>query len=247
MQPIPTSGPVANWLRNEASQPFVQGRDGAEDDIPLGWLAQLAASDKRVPDAVVQLLSEGDPVVTSRIVAVAAASDAPALKGAVARAIGKSAKVLAGVQGTSEQSALGTAVYAIWPPPPLGDDTIDSLIQISRREDGWPLSLRTVIVVDFTRVADAVVSGFDQMTDDDQRYVLLGLLQRAAPDTMSALLQRIGDDGTPALRARVATALKASLDTIDEARSFAAKSGVNLPGEPGSARWQKLAPLLRTP
>ena len=33
MQPIPTSGPVVNWLRDEASQPFVQGREGADDDI----------------------------------------------------------------------------------------------------------------------------------------------------------------------------------------------------------------------
>jgi len=100
MQPIPISGPVVNWLRDEASQPFVQGRQGADDDIPLGWLPQLASSDKRVPDAIVQLLGEGDPVVTSRIVAVAAVSDAAPLKGAVARAIGKSAKVLAGVQRT---------------------------------------------------------------------------------------------------------------------------------------------------
>ena len=109
------------------------------------------------------------------------------------------------------------------------------------------MSLRTAIAVDFARVADAVVSGFDQMTDEDQRYVLLGLLQRAAPDTLKALLQHIGDDGTPALRTRVAAALKATLDKLDEARSFAAKSGVDLPGEAGSARWQKLAPLLRAP
>lgn len=247
MQPIPTSGPILNWLRNEASQPFVQGREGAEDDLPLGWLPQLASSDQRVPDAVVQLLGERDPVVTSRIVAVAAASDAPALKGAVARAIGKSASVLASVHAGSEQSALGTAVYAIWPPPPLSDDTIQALTKISRREDGWPLSLRIAIAVDFSRVADSVVSAFEQMTDDDQGYVLLGLLQRAAPNTIVALLQRIGNDGSAALRARVSAALKTTLDKLDEARAFAAKSGVDLPGEPGSARWQKLGPLLRTP
>lgn len=247
-RPIPPKGSVADWLRQEASQPFVQGRAGDEDDIPLGWLPEVIDTDPRILDAIVVLLAEGDPVVTSRLLTAAASSKAtPLFRGAVARAIGKSATTLSRTNAASDQSALGMAVYAIWPPPPLSDDTILALSRISRPEDGWPLSLRTVIVVDFPRVADSVASSFERMSDEEQRYVLLGLLQRAAPSTLNDLFDRIGRDGSQSLRARVSAALKRTLDELDDARRFAAASGVNMSGETGAARWQRYAPLLRNP
>ena len=247
-QPIPPTGSVVDWLRNEASQQFVQGRAGDEDDLPVAWLLQAIDRDRRIVDAVVELLGEGDPVISARLLALAASSNASAVfKGAVARAIGRSASVLAQTQAATDQSALGMAVYALWPPPPLGDETIDALVRIDRPEDGWPLSLRTVILADFSRVADSVADAFDKMSDKEQRYVLLGLLQRAAPDTVRTLVERIGNDGSPALRSRVATALKATLDDLDEARKFATAAGTPPPGESGADRWKRYAPLLRVP
>jgi hypothetical protein len=243
--PIPATGSVVDWLRNEARQPFVEGRGDEGDFIALQWLLPMVDRDPRIPAAIVDLLGEGDAVVTARLLQLAAAPDASAtLRGAVARAVGKHHQKLAALVLSSDQSALGAAVYAMWPSPPLADDTLDALHDVQRAEDGWPLSLRTGIVADLPRFEDRLVGDFDRMSDREQREVLRGLLARGSEKTIVEVLEKLGRDGGPALVARVAQSTKSTLDDFDDARKFAAQSGTNLPGDDGATRWARYAPKL---
>lgn len=242
---VPPSGPLVDWLRDQARQPFIQARGDEGDQIPLQWLVPLVDSDSRIPAAIGELLGEGEPIVTARLLAVAAAAgSSTTFRGLVARAIGKDADVLARTDVGDAQSALGLAVYALWPPVPMADDTLQALQRIQRREDGWPLSLRTGIAIDFPRFASDAVPGFDRMTDREQHDVMRGLLQRADERTVLQLFGEIARDGTDVLKRRVAAATKATLDELDRARRFASSSGAQLPGDPGSARWPRLAAAL---
>ncbi|MGZ3426458.1 MAG: hypothetical protein ACXVCV_07410 [Polyangia bacterium] len=242
--PIPASGPVVDWLRNEARQPFTEARGDVGDFIALQWLLPMVDRDPRIPAAIVDLLGEGDELVTTRLLQLAAAPDATAtLRAAVARAIAKHHRTLAGLS-LGDQTALGMAVYAMWPSPPLADDTLDALHDVQRPEDGWPLSLRTGIVADLPRFQDRLVGDFARMSDREQREVMRGLLARASEKTILDVLEQLARDGDAALVARVAQATRSTLDDFDEARSFAAKAGTTLPGDDGAKRWPRYAAKL---
>jgi hypothetical protein len=243
--PIPASGSVVDWLRNEARQPFTESRGDVGDFIALQWLLPMVDRDPRISAAIVDLLGEGDQLVTERLLQLAAAPDASAtLRAAVGRAIAKHHQTLAGVQTSSDQTALGSAVYAMWPAPPLSDDTLDALHDVQRSEDGWPLSLRTGIVADLPRFEDRLVGDFTRMSDREQREVMRGVLARATEQTILEVMERLARDGDAALVARVAQATRSTLDDFDEARSFAAKAGTQLPGDDGATRWPRYAAKL---
>jgi hypothetical protein len=243
--PIPASGSLVDWLRNEARQPFTEARGDAGDFIALQWLLPMVDRDPRIATAVVDLLGEGDALITTRLLQLAAAPDATAtLRAAVARAIAKHGRTLAGLQLSDEQTALGQAVYAMWPSPPLSDETLAALHDVQRPEDGWPLSVRTGIVADLPRFQDRLVGDFGRMSDREQREVMRGLLASANEKTILDVLEQLARDGDAALVARVSQATKSTLDDFDEARSFAAKSGTKLPGDDGATRWLRYAAKL---
>jgi hypothetical protein len=243
--PIPSTGSLVDWLRSEAQRPFQEPRGDEGDQIALQWLQPLVDRDPRIAAAVVELLGEGDRMVTTRLLQLAAAPDATAsLRGAVARAIAKHHQTLAAVQCSSDQTALGLAVYAMWPPPPLADDTLAALHDVQKPEDGWPLSVRTGIVTDLPRFSDRLVGDFARMTDREQRNVLLEVFARASEQTLLDMFAQLASEADAALIARVAQATKATLDDLDEARRFAAARGTHLTGDDGATRWARYAAAL---
>lgn len=243
--PAPASGSVVDWLRHEARQPFVEPRGDAGDAIALQWLLPMVDRDPRMAAAVVDLLGESDELITSRLLQLAAAGDAPAsLRAALARAIGEHHRTLAALSLSSEQSALGMAVHAMWPPPPLAADALAALHDVQRAEDGWPLSVRTGIVADLRRFEDRLVGDFDRMSDRDQREVMRGLLAHASERTILDMLAVVARGADAALIARLAQSTRSTLDDFDEARRFAAKSGTQLPGDDGTKRWPRYAAAL---
>ncbi len=243
--PIPARGSVVDWLRKEAREPFMEARGDVGDLIALAWLLPMIDHDRRISAAIVDLLGEGDALVTPRLLELAATPDASAkLRAAVARAIAKHHETLASVPISSEKTALGCAIDAMWPAPPLSDDTLDVLHDVQRPEDGWPLSLRTGIVADLPRFADRFVGDFDRMSDGEQREVMRGVLTRATENTILALFERLAREASAPIVARVAHATKSTLDELDEARTFAAKAGTTLPGEDGATRWPRYAARL---
>lgn len=103
-KPPPRSGPVVDWLRDEARAPFQLPRGDVGDQVPLQWLPEMAEADSRVGLAVGALLGEGDSLVTDRLLQV---STNAAMRRAVAAALAVAASTLAAIHAAPEMTSLG--------------------------------------------------------------------------------------------------------------------------------------------
>ncbi len=247
--PMPAKGPLIDWLRAEAKEPFEQPRGDVGDQVALQWLVPLVEQDSRLPFAIGELLREGDYLVCERLLKLATlAAAGPQLGSAVARVLAAVAPTLAQLQD-GDRTLLRPAVEALSVTSslaePLPPDALATLRAIDRREDGWPLSLAIALIGDANAALDLVAPAAARMNDDDVRRFTFELVALADEPTQAATMRRIGQEASAAVCAHVGAGLQRQLAEFDEHRRQLVAMGLTPPPrESGADRWLRYAPAL---
>ena len=247
--PMPAKGPLIDWLRAEAQEPFDPPRGDVGDQVALQWLVPLVEQDSRLAFAIGELLREGDYVVCERLLKLATlAAAGPHFGSAVARVLADVAPTLAQLHD-GERTLLKPAVEALTATTslaePLPQAALATLRAIDRREDGWPLSLAIALIGDVSAALDLVASAAARMNDDDARRFTFQLVAVADEPTQAATMQRLGAEASPAVCAHLGAVLQQQLAQIDEYRRRLVAMGATLPPrESGADRWLRYAPAL---
>jgi hypothetical protein len=249
----PASGPLTDWLREEARQPFEAPRGDQGDQLPLQWLIEFMGQDpslaKRVAGAVEELLGESDSRVTERILTIAALPEAsPTLRSAVANAIGRHADTLAKSAGVMGEPLLAAALRSLQTnrfTKPLSNETIAALEKIERPEEGWPLSVLIGLFADGDRFVGRLVPTLLQLGDEQMDRFVGGLLACGGEALVRVALERIGREAPKPLRQKVAKAVKAKHDELADAREQLVRMGVKVaPADPRKVVWARYAGWL---
>jgi hypothetical protein len=248
-QPIPTAGPLIDWLRNEARQPFEQPRGDVGDQVPLQWLLPVAQRDSRVAFAIEHLVREADSLVAARLLRLAILPETPpTVKSAIARALGNGgARNLASVDAGSGFSLLGLAVRTMRLPRETGAisaNALAALHDIVDRKDGWPTSIAVGLTSNPSQFVDVLEASSARLSDADAAEIAFVLLQ-ADESRIAAALREITRATSPTTRARIGAAIKQDLDESEAARQQMLNMGVKLsPLEPTADRWNRYAQQL---
>ena len=240
--PPPPTGPLIDWLRDEAGAPFEAQRGDVGDQVALQWLPELAETDSRVAFAVEHLLAEGDRGITDRILHVATNA---AMRRAVAAALPTAAQTLASVPAAGGFTELARAVFALrnLDGVSLSTTALRVLHDIDRTENGWPTSAAIGLAVapdDFLDLLGPAIAAATTEQLSEFAWVLLGGDESA----LDKVLRAAGKQ-PDAQRQKLADAIKRELETKDQSRKKLAAVGIALPPtEPGQSRWQRYAPML---
>jgi hypothetical protein len=241
----PSAGPLIDWLRDEARADFETPRGDVGDQVPLQWLPELAAVDSRIGFAVQNLLGEGDPTVTDRLLHVATNA---AMRRAVAAALGRTAPTLAATQAVPDSTMLGRAVRSLQilkDVGPLPDDALQVLHNIDRREDGWPSSLAIGLAVAADRFVDLLEPALSRVDADEAHELAWVLLANASEGDVAKVLNHAAAHASQPEREKFGEALKRDLHAQDRARQQMLDLGVPLqPRELGAQRWLRYAGYL---
>jgi hypothetical protein len=240
--PPPATGPLIDWLRDEAGAPFEAPRGDVGEQVALQWLPELAETDSRVVFAVEHLLAEGDRGITDRILHVA--TNAP-MRRAVAAALPTAAPTLASVPAAGGFTELARAVFALrtLDGVPLSTATLRVLHDIDRSENGWPTSAAIGLANapdDFLDLLGPAIAAATMEQMSEFASVLLG-----GDESALAKVLRAAGKQPDSQRDKLADAIKRELDTRDQSRNKLAAIAIALPpAESGHSRWQRYASLL---
>jgi hypothetical protein len=206
-KPPPSSGPLIDWLRDEARAPFEAPRGDVGDQVALQWLPELAEADSRVGFAVGKLLGEGDPVVTERLLHVATNA---AMRCGVATALADAAPTLATLDAGPTSSMLGRAVRTLQLLRGVGAlpvPALQTLHGIDQREDGWPTSVAIGLASATSRFLDLVVPALTRASAADTHELAWVFLANASEETIATVLKHVGKHASSTLRDNLANAL----------------------------------------
>lgn len=238
----PRTGPLIDWLRDEARADFETPRGDVGDQVALQWLPELAESDSRIAFAVENLLDEGDRLVTDRLLHVATNA---AMRRAVVAALPHAAAKLASVPAAGGFTMLGRAVRALrnFDGVTLPSAAARALHDIDQPGNGWPTSAAIGLALAPNEFLDLLGPALAAASGDDISefaWVLLG----ASEDTLDKVFHAASAQPAP-LRDKLAAAIKSELATKDQSRQKLIAIGIAVPPtEPGDQRWQRYAATL---
>jgi hypothetical protein len=250
---MPRSGPLSDWLRDEARKPFEIPRGDVGDQLPLQWLSELMRGDtndaRRLVDAVEALLAEQDPLVVSRILTVAELAEAPPrLRSAVARALPSAGAFWAATpdgSGTLLRAAVQSLAALDRLAEPLPAGALAVLAGVDRPEDGWPLSAAVALAADYAGFRDLLVPTVERA---EPSRLALTLLVHGGDELKQDGFERIGREASPAARDRFAAALKEQVHARARVREQLERAGVKLPpADAPDVEWSRYAARLGVP
>jgi hypothetical protein len=238
----PRTGPLTDWLRTEARASFELPRGDVGDQVPLQWLPEEAVADSRLELAVANLLREGDPVVSDRLLDV---STNAAMRRGVVAALADAATTLRAVEVTPDWTLLGRAVRALRVLDgvlPLPDATLRTLHDIDARKDGWPTSVAIGLAAAPARFTDLLAPTLTRCSPEDAKELAWVFLANASEDGIRTALRHTASHSPTSDKDRFATAIKRELGAQDDARAQMVNMGIALPpAESGASRWARYA------
>lgn len=241
----PPTGPLIDWLRDEARAPFEAPRGDVGDQVPLQWLPEMATNDSRVGFAVQNLLRESDPAVTDALLHVATNA---AMRRAVAAVLGAAAPTLASLQVVPQSTMLGRAVRSLQvlkDVGPLADDALAVLHDIDRPADGWPSSVAIGLAAATDRFLDRVAPTLAQADAEQAHELAWVLLANASESAIAKTLKHAAAHTSQPDREKFGAALKRDLDEQDKTHKQLSDLGVPVQSsEPGAQRWPRYAGYL---
>jgi hypothetical protein len=228
---------LLDWLRAEAAQPCTQPMDDRADQVALQWLLGEVQqhADPRLLDAVEQLLTEGNPVVSTRLLEIAAVAP-PHYRSAVARALARAPSAFAARSESQTRSLRGHAITALaagpfadTPPPTLAD-----VLELSTTPaDGAPSSLILGLKLAPARFVPLLGEAVPALNDWDLGGVVTSLVNAVDAGVVDQLLAAIGQAADLAHRQRVYAALERAIAERAEVGAFLKAQGRSQP--PGAS------------
>ncbi len=245
----PSTGSLTDWLRDEARQPFSASRDDRQDQVALQWLLTEVQqnADPRLLAAVEELLAEGDPVVSTRLLEIAIVAPA-AYRSAVARALAANPSAFAAPSESMRRTLRGQAIGSLVGgnfAEPLPRALADVLYAATTEADGWPTSVMIGLLVAPARFFAPLVQTAQKADTTQLAEITRSLVNAQEPRVVELALGEIGTGADLATRQRVLTALEQALIEREEAAAFLASRGLSQKPGPTKADLAHFRSLLQ--